>query len=74
MLFDEESKLLLMCNASGKQKLFVLPGGGIRLWEKPERSEIREVRRDIVHLFEVRRVGKITVDGYEVAEARVRQW
>jgi len=47
MLFNGAGELLLIRNNYGGRDLFVLPGGGIRPWERPEQAAIREVSEEL---------------------------
>lgn len=47
MLFDQHGRILLIRNSYGATDLFVLPGGGIRPWERPEVAAQREVREEL---------------------------
>jgi ADP-ribose pyrophosphatase YjhB (NUDIX family) len=47
MLFDEAGALLLIRNTYGRTDLFVLPGGGIHLFETPAAAAAREVREEV---------------------------
>ena len=47
MLFNSAGELLLIRNSYGRSELFVLPGGGIRPWEKPAEAAKREVREEL---------------------------
>jgi ADP-ribose pyrophosphatase YjhB (NUDIX family) len=47
MLFDESGRLLLIRNSYGATHLFVLPGGGVRAWEKPDQAALREIREEL---------------------------
>jgi ADP-ribose pyrophosphatase YjhB (NUDIX family) len=47
MLFDETGALLLVRNTYGRTDLFVLPGGGVRPFERPEAAAAREVREEL---------------------------
>lgn len=47
MLFDEAGALLLIRNSYGRTNLFVLPGGGVRLFEKPAAAAAREVKEEL---------------------------
>jgi ADP-ribose pyrophosphatase YjhB (NUDIX family) len=47
MLFDDAGRLMLIRNSYGATHLFVLPGGGIRPWEKPDRAAHRELREEL---------------------------
>ena len=47
MLFDETGALLLVRNTYGRTDLFVLPGGGVRPFERPEAAAVREVREEL---------------------------
>jgi ADP-ribose pyrophosphatase YjhB (NUDIX family) len=47
MLFDADGALLLIRNTYGRSDLFVLPGGGIRPFERAEAAASREVREEL---------------------------
>lgn len=47
MLFDEAGKLLLVRHTYGDTALFLLPGGGVRPFEKPEKAAAREIREEL---------------------------
>ena len=47
MLFNAAGEILLIRNNYGDTRLFVLPGGGIRPWEKPDAAAVREVREEL---------------------------
>lgn len=47
LLFDSDKALALIRNAYGRSDLFVLPGGGIRLFEKPQAAAAREIREEL---------------------------
>jgi ADP-ribose pyrophosphatase YjhB (NUDIX family) len=47
MLFNRNGEILLIRNSYGATHLFVLPGGGVRPWERPARAAHREVREEI---------------------------
>src|SRR6218665_2498085 len=47
MLFDEAGALLLVRNTYGRTDLFVLPGGGVRPFEKPETAAAREGKEEL---------------------------
>lgn len=47
MLFDAGGRILLIRNAYGRSDLFVLPGGGVRPWERLERAAAREIREEL---------------------------
>lgn len=47
MLFNPAGELLLIRNSYGRSDLFVLPGGGVRPWEAPERAARREAREEL---------------------------
>ena len=83
MLFDEAGALLLVRHAYGDTHLFLLPGGGVRLFERPEAAAAREVKEELgcgiaglslvsVHAstHEGKRAGAVRIDGVEIAEAR----
>ena len=47
MLFNPAGEILLIRNSYGASQQFVLPGGGVRPWERPERAAVREVREEL---------------------------
>src|SRR3990170_1681780 len=47
MLFNPAGEILLIRNSYGASHQFVLPGGGVRPWERPERAAAREVREEL---------------------------
>ena len=47
MLVNPAGEILLIRNSYGDRNLFVLPGGGIRPWEAPERAAAREVKEEL---------------------------
>ena len=47
LLFDEAGQLLLIRNSYGRSDLFLLPGGGIRLFESPEQAAVREIKEEL---------------------------
>lgn len=47
MLFNSQGELLLIRNSYGRTDEFVLPGGGIRPFETPERAARREIREEL---------------------------
>jgi len=47
MLFDEVGALLLVRHTYGRTDQFLLPGGGVRPFEKPETAAAREVREEL---------------------------
>jgi 8-oxo-dGTP pyrophosphatase MutT (NUDIX family) len=47
MLFNREGEVVLIRNSYGRSDLFVLPGGGIRPFEDPERAARREIREEL---------------------------
>ena len=47
MLFNEAHEILLIRNSYGRSDQFVLPGGGVRPWEKPEQAARREAREEM---------------------------
>ena len=47
MLFNEAHEILLIRNSYGRSDQFVLPGGGVRPWEKPEQAARREAREEL---------------------------
>lgn len=47
MLFNDAGELLLVRHSYGNTRLFMLPGGGIRPFEAPERAAVREIREEL---------------------------
>lgn len=47
MLFNDEGEILLIRNSYGASDLFVLPGGGVRPWERPIDAAKREVQEEL---------------------------
>lgn len=47
MLFNDAGKILLVRNTYGASQLWVLPGGGVRPWERPAKAAEREVREEL---------------------------
>ena len=47
LLFNGAGELMLIRNSYGRSDLFVLPGGGIRPWEAPEKAAVREIREEL---------------------------
>lgn len=47
MPFNRDGQIMLIRNSYGASDLFVLPGGGVRLWERPEDAARREVREEL---------------------------
>ena len=47
MLFNANGELALIRNAYGRSDLFVLPGGGVRLFEEPAKAAAREVKEEL---------------------------
>ena len=47
MLFNGAGEILLIRNSYGDTRQYVLPGGGVRPWETPERAAAREVREEL---------------------------
>ena len=47
MLFNDCGELLLIRNSYGSSDLFVLPGGGVRPWERPIDAARREIREEL---------------------------
>lgn len=47
MLFNADGEILLVRNNYGASNLFVLPGGGVRPWERPVNAAHREVREEL---------------------------
>lgn len=52
MLFNEAGEILLVRNSYGASQLFVLPGGGVRLWEAPAGAAQREIREELGCMLE----------------------
>jgi ADP-ribose pyrophosphatase YjhB (NUDIX family) len=46
MLFNGRGEILLIRHAYGRTDLFLMPGGGIKPWEKPEQAAYREVKEE----------------------------
>jgi 8-oxo-dGTP pyrophosphatase MutT (NUDIX family) len=47
MLFNPAGELLLVRHSYGDTDLFLLPGGGVRPFEPPERAAAREIREEL---------------------------
>ncbi len=47
MLFNAKGEILLIRHTYGRSELFLLPGGGIRPWERPEQAARREVKEEV---------------------------
>jgi ADP-ribose pyrophosphatase YjhB (NUDIX family) len=47
MLLNDTGEILLIRNNYGRTHQFVLPGGGVRPWETPEKAASREVREEL---------------------------
>jgi 8-oxo-dGTP pyrophosphatase MutT (NUDIX family) len=47
MLFNPAGELLLVRHSYGDTGLFLLPGGGVRPFEAPERAAVREIREEL---------------------------
>lgn len=47
MLFNDGGEILLIRNSYGSSDLYVLPGGGVRPWERPIDAASREVREEL---------------------------
>lgn len=47
MLFDHQGRILLIRNAYGDTKWFLLPGGGVAVWEDPQSAAQREIREEL---------------------------
>lgn len=47
LLFDESGQLLLIRNSYGRPDQFLLPGGGIRPFESPDRAAVREIKEEL---------------------------
>ena len=47
MLFNADGEILLIRNSYGASNLFLLPGGGVRPWERPLDAARREVREEL---------------------------
>lgn len=47
MLLSEAGEVLLIRNTYGRTDLWVLPGGGIRPWERPQQAARREVAEEV---------------------------
>ena len=52
LLFNKAGELMLIRNSYGRSDLFVLPGGGIRPWEAPDKAALREIREELGCLAE----------------------
>jgi ADP-ribose pyrophosphatase YjhB (NUDIX family) len=49
MLFNGAGEILLVRNSYGATHLFVLPGGGVRPWERPADAAEREILEELGH-------------------------
>lgn len=47
MLFNEAGQVLLIRNSYGRTDLWLLPGGGVRPFERPDAAARREVREEL---------------------------
>jgi ADP-ribose pyrophosphatase YjhB (NUDIX family) len=47
LLFNGAGELMLIRNSYGRSDLFVLPGGGVRPWEAPEKAARREILEEL---------------------------
>lgn len=47
MLFDAAGRILLIRNTYGDSASFVLPGGGVGFFEKPEAAARREIKEEL---------------------------
>jgi 8-oxo-dGTP pyrophosphatase MutT (NUDIX family) len=47
MLFNASGELVLIRNSYGLSDLFVLPGGGVRPFEKPAAAATREIKEEL---------------------------
>lgn len=47
LLFNGAGEVMLIRNSYGRSDLFVLPGGGVRPWEAPERAARREILEEL---------------------------
>ena len=47
MLFGAKGRLLLIRHNYGDRESWLLPGGGVRPWEEPEKAAIRELREEL---------------------------
>ena len=47
MVFNQADEVLLVRHNYGNTALFMLPGGGIRPLEAPERAAVREIREEL---------------------------
>ncbi len=47
MLFNPAGELLLVRHSYGDTGLFMLPGGGVRPFERPEAAAVREIREEL---------------------------
>jgi ADP-ribose pyrophosphatase YjhB (NUDIX family) len=47
MVFNQAGELLLVRHSYGNKALFMLPGGGIRPFEAPERAAVREIGEEL---------------------------
>ena len=66
MLFNAAGEIILIRNTYGRTDLLVLPGGGVRPFEKPAAAAIREVREELglsVADLRLRSVHRSTAEG-----------
>ncbi len=47
LLINENGEIVLIRNTYGRSDLLMLPGGGIRPLEPPERAAVREIREEL---------------------------
>lgn len=47
MVFDPQGKILLIRNSYGDSQAYVLPGGGVHPFERPEQAARREVQEEV---------------------------
>ena len=47
LLFDPDGTIALIRNAYGRSDLYVLPGGGVRLFERPQVAAVREIQEEL---------------------------
>ena len=52
MVFDTAGALLLVRHSYGRTDQFMLPGGGVRPFEAPERAATREIREELACALE----------------------
>lgn len=55
LLFNGAGEVMLIRNSYGRSDLFVLPGGGVRPWEAPEKAARREILEELGCLAEALR-------------------